>query len=380
MVGYRRKIHYPFEEKKRILENYLTDEKYKNMSLLHFSKVCSVCYSTLREWGTTIGWDPCRIEELCRKKRSQGKVCSSGGLSEVVQEIILAVKQHNPQWGPLKIKQYLWRHEQLLVPQSSIYKFLKGKSLVTARPSGSSSDEQPVRRFEYATPLAAVQMDLMQLKLAGGHTLHLVSMLDDFSRFILASRFIAVKTMDEVLSVFRSAIRSYGVMDRLLTDCGSEFVSWQRFTRFEELLSSLDVEYIASGPDKKESQGKIERWHQTVRESLHVHGPLLYGSEAQLWIGEVVDRYNYERPHQGIGGLVPADRFFGMHAEIESELAHCRASQSSRQIYLVCRAGGHKLVVSGPRSEEVTVLVDGRSVSSSVSFPTDHPVSPGEES
>jgi hypothetical protein len=203
----------------------------------------------------------------------------------------------------------------------------------------------------------------MHLVLSSGLTIYLVTLLDDFSRFVLLSRFIAVKTMDNVIEMLRETVRKYEVMDTLLTDCGTEFVSWNRFTRFEDLLVDLDVRYIASGPNKKENQGKVERWHQTIREALRLRGPLDFSSEAQLWIQQLVDMYNYERPHQGIGGLLPADRFFGMGKEIETELERYRRGQGSdKQIYMVCRIGGRKLVVSGQRSEELTVLLDGKSI------------------
>lgn len=148
-----------------------------------------------------------------------------------------------------------------------------------------------------------------------------------------------------------------------LTDHGSEFVSWQRFTRFEELLVDLDVEYIASGPDKKENQGKVERWHQTIRQALRERGPLDYSSEAQLWIRALVDHYNYERPHQALGGLVPADRFWGIAEELSAELGQYRKGRRVGQcLYVACRVGERKVVISGPRSEALSILVDGVSV------------------
>ncbi len=73
--------------------------------------------------------------------------------------------------------------------------------------------------------------------------------------------------------------------------------------------------------------------------------------------------YNFERPHQAIGGLLPADRFFGMREEIEEELERHRAGQRlDQQIYMVCRVGGRKLVVSGQRPEDVTLRLDGKLV------------------
>lgn len=317
-------------------------------------------YETFLAWGKRIEWDLDRVEELRRKGQKKAKSEGEFGLSEGERSKIVSVVERYPNWGPLKIKQYLWRQEQVVLSQSSIYRFMKSKGLVRERTKIEESDP---RGFEYQSPLSCVQMDLMQVVLSSGEKIYLVTLLDDFSRFVLMSRFIAVKTMDEVIGVFKEAIRKHGVMDTLLTDCGSEFVSWKRFTRFEELMLDLDVRYIASGPDKKENQGKVERWHQTVRGELRLRGPLDYSSEAQAWIQEVVNMYNFERPHQGIGGLVPADRFFGMKEEVEAELARCESNaKQKRKIYMVCRAGDHKLIVSGSEADGLQILLDGKAV------------------
>jgi len=364
-MDHRRRRHkwYTFQEKKLAIETFFSD-RYEGagVSLKRFSAICEIAYPTLRGWVRAIDWDPTRIDELQRKPRSRPAKASLG-LAPAVQELILKVKDCSPSWGPLKIRQYLFRHEQLLIPQTSIYRFLKGHGLVNERAQGSESADH-MRSFEYPYALAAVQMDLMSVRLASGLTIHLVSLLDDFSRFILGARFLAVKTMDAVTDVFRETVRLHGVMEKLLTDHGSEFVSWQRFTRFEELLVDLDVEYIASGPDKKENQGKVERWHQTVRQALRERGPLDYSSEAQLWIRGLVDHYNYERPHQALGGLVPADRFWGVDEELSGELEQYRKGQRAGQrLYVACRVGERKVVISGPRTDALSVLVDGIAVS-----------------
>ncbi len=264
--GHRHK-NYSFQEKKLVLEAYFQEiAKEDHVNLREFSSVCGVNYWTLRDWLEAVGWDPARIPELHRV-RQRRRESSKSALPEAVQELILKIKAQNGSWGPLKIKQYLYRHEQTLIPQTVIYRLLKAHGLVAERRQPEAG-EKNCRRFEYPYPLAAVQMDLLTVTLAGGQRLYLVTLLDDFSRFVLNSRFIAVKTMTEVTGVFTEAVRRYGVMDKLLTDCGSEFVSWQSFTDFETLLAALDVEYIASGPDRKENQGKLERWHQTVRQAF----------------------------------------------------------------------------------------------------------------
>lgn len=363
-----RKQHapYTFEEKKLALSTYFSAEyREAGVSLRVFSSICGIDYYTLRGWVRAIGWDKSRIGELARRARARPGPAPGTGLSVPVQEKVLAIKAGNPSWGPLKIKQYLFRHEQILVPQTSIYRFLKAQGLVQERPAGED-ERAHGRSFEYPHPLAAVQMDLMDVTLSSGLSIHLVTLLDDFSRFALGVRFVAVKTMEAVTAVFRETTRLYGVMEKLLTDCGSEFVSWQRFTRFEDLLADLDVEYIASGPDVKENQGKVERWHQTVRLALRERGPLDYSSEAQLWIRRVADQYNYERPHQALGGLVPADRFFGVDEELTAELEQYRKGlRAGQRIYVACRAGDRRVVVSGPRPDAVSVLVDGVRICSS---------------
>jgi len=356
----RRLRNYSFQEKKLALETYFSDRYAgSGIPLKQFSAVCGIKYHTLAKWVQAIEWDGSRIEEL-RPKRKRKPTESPTGLPEPVQELILQLKGKNPSWGPLKIKQSLFRHEQILVPQTSIYRFLKGRGLIKEWPVASEKEKHD-RSFEYPYPLAAVQMDLMSLRLASGLTIYLVTLLDDFSRFALLSRFVPVKTMDEVIDVFKECVRAYGVMENMLTDHGSEFVSWQRFTRFEQLLADLEIEYIASGPNKKQNQGKLERWHGTVREALRERGPLDYSSEAQLWIRQVVDHYNYERPHQALGGLVPADRFFGVHEELSTELEQYRkGKRDGQKLYFACRIGERKIVVSGPRADALSVLVNGK--------------------
>jgi transposase InsO family protein len=353
--------NYTYEEKKLALKTFFSKRQSGcGMSLREFSGVCQINFYTLRDWVRKISWDLSNIDKLkgCPRNRAiRSKITS---LAEPVQELILKLKAQNPSWGPLKLKQYLFRHEQVLIPQTSIYRFLKARGLVNER-QPASKESGHTRSFEYPYPLAAVQMDLMSVTLSSGARIYLVTLLDDFSRFVLAARFIAVKTMSEVIEVLRETIAEHGVMDKLLTDHGSEFMSWQRFTRFEELLVDLDVEYIASGPNKKENQGKVERWHQTLRQLLRERGPLDFSSEAHLWIGRVVDYYNYERPHQALGGLVPADRFFGVHEELGRELKRSQ-TKSGQRIYLACRLGDRKIVLSGSRADQLSLLVDGSRV------------------
>lgn len=355
----RRNQNYPFEEKKLVVTEYLSD-RYDQVPLKEFARVVGIHCDTIRSWLRKIEWDLSNIDRLRCRRRKKSAPESVTSLPAPVQRLILQVKDRFPSWGPLKIKQYLFRHEQQLVPQTSIYRFLKGRGLVQQRPTKSAGEGGHTRSFEYPYPLAAVQMDLMHLTLSSGETIYLMSLLDDYSRFVVGNRFSPVKTMDEAMVALKEAMSTYGVMERLLTDHGSEFVSWQRFTAFEDLLAQLDIEHIASGPQKKENQGKVERWHATVREGLREHGPMDYSSQAQLWIRQVTDVYNYERPHQALGGLVPADRFFGISDDLQAELQRCAGQKPAhKRIYFTCSVGDQHMVVSGQRADRLSVFVNG---------------------
>jgi hypothetical protein len=69
-----------------------------------------------------------------------------------------------------------------------------------------------------------------------------------------------------------------------------------------------------------------------------------------------VNYYNYERVHQGIGGLVPADRYYGLREEIERELSqYHKGNHEQKCIYFSCNINGRHLVVSGPRNGELMI-------------------------
>jgi len=314
--------------------------------------------NTINGWLKIIEHDFDNIERLKPKQRdrSSRRNIYTELAPWVIDQISELLKQ-DPFMGAGKIKQYFFRHHQVMVPQKKIYYHLKETGVIDKRNrrKKAKSTGKHDRRFEYDRPLAAVQMDLMQLTLTGNKKVYLISIIDDYSRFMLTSRLVTCKTMEKVIEVFSATVKKYGVMDRVITDKGSEFVSWQAVTKFEDLLCDLDIELIASGPDTPQCQGKIERWHKTFRNEFEmIYGAFDYTVQAQLELDDFVNYYNFERPHQAINGLVPSDRFYGVQQEMESVLDECQQDQT-KQIYFCCNINGEKIVVSGPRSGELRI-------------------------
>jgi len=361
----RRKAHHRSYEEKSLIVRYALEHRDKSVDEVAAST--GVERSALYRWLKRVDWDLENLERLRHGGLGRRRTSDQAGLSEGLQEEIRGLLDAHADWGPLKIKHYFWRHRQVVISQRRIYRFLKEEGVIEARrrrPKEASETARGERRFEAPAPLGLVQMDCMRLELSGGQVVWLVTLLDDYSRFILRSRFVAVKTMESVMAVFREGIKEWGVMEKVLTDQGSEFVSWQGFTRFEELLVNLDVELVVAASKHPETLGKLERFHETLRAYLRERGPVEYGSQAQLVIGEFVPYYNYERPHEALGGLVPADRFYGVSAPLEAELNEYRKGRrEGQQLYMCCRIGGRRIVLSGPRTNAVQMYANGKRLS-----------------
>ena len=97
-------------------------------------------------------------------------------------------------------------------------------------------------------------------------------------------------------------------------------------------------------------------------ECERVPGCFENASQAQYETDRFVNYYNYERPHQAIGGLVPADRFYGLAEELNNALGQYHRDNHDQQcIYFSANINGKRIVVSGPRNGELTIYqnIDG---------------------
>lgn len=342
-----------YVEKSIIIKSFLENE----LSLTDVCMEFNIGASTLRDWLKAIDYNYDNIERLKRKKTTylERKRPILTDLPTWAQQEIRTLKQQHPSMGALKIKQYFYRHHQTILSEKKIYFFLKSNKLLTSRESTVKNTHD--RRFEYAYPLAAVQLDLLTVNLTNKSKIYLVTLLDDYSRYILHSQFIPNKLMSEVIRVFSQTVKKHGIMEHIICDKGSEFVSWQSFTEFENRLCELDIELIASGPETPQNQGKIERWHQTYRtECERSIGCFESFSQAQNETNRFVNYYNYERPHQAIGGLVPADRYYHISDELTSALSQYHKGNHDQQcIYFSANINGKRIVISGPRNGELSV-------------------------
>lgn len=162
------------------------------------------------------------------------------------------------------------------------------------------------RRFVYPAPNACWQLDGTEYVLTGGRTCVIFQLIDDHSRYAVASHVAWGETAEAAIAVFDKAVAAHGVPQRLLSDNGAALNPSRRgyIGQLVEHARALGVEAITGKPYKPTTQGKNERFHQTLFRYLDKQ-PLAETLDQLQSQVDVFDQiYNTERPHQGLPGRV----------------------------------------------------------------------------
>jgi len=172
-------------------------------------------------------------------------------------------------------------------------------------------DPDKVRFFERARPNQLWQTDLFTFVLKRQNwRVYLVAFLDDHSRFLVSFGLHASPVDGPVLEVLRAGVAAYGAPEEVLTDNGTQYVTWRGESAFQKQLKQRGIRQIVAAPRHPQTLGKIERFWGTLWRECVDTAMFLDLADARARIGHFIDWYNFQRTHSGIGGLVPADRFF----------------------------------------------------------------------
>lgn len=162
------------------------------------------------------------------------------------------------------------------------------------------------RRFVYPAPNACWQLDATEYVLTGGRRCTIFQLIDDHSRYAVASHVADSETSDAAVIIFDKAVAAHGAPQRLLTDNGAAFNTSRRglTSKLVAHVSGLGVEAITGKPYKPTTQGKNERFHQTLFRCLDKQ-PLAESLDQLQHQVDTFDLiYNTELPHQGLPGRV----------------------------------------------------------------------------
>ncbi len=230
---------------------------------------------------------------------------------EVRRKVVkLALKE--TELSPRELAVTFTDKESYFVSEASAYRILKAHDLIT---SPAFIVLKAANEFKDKTTAINQlwQTDFTYLKVLGWGWFYLSTILDDYSRYIISWKLCTTMRAEDVTETLDLALQASGCdqvhvvhKPRLLSDNGSSYVS----TDLAEWLQNKGMKHTRGAPYHPQTQGKIERWHQTLKNRILLENYFLPGDlEAQ--IEAFVHHYNHQRYHESLGNVTPADVYFG---------------------------------------------------------------------
>jgi transposase InsO family protein len=282
-----------------------------------------------------------------------------------VREKIVEIKKREPLFGVKRISHVLKRALFLRASPETVRRTLRAESLIVPTKKKPQHNITRPRFFERSTPNQLWQSDIFTFRL-GGRYAYLIGFIDDYSRYVVGLELYRSQTADQVLEVYRRAVGEYGVAKEVLTDRGRQYTNWRGSTRFERELGKDRVKHIKSQAHHPMTLGKIERFWKSIYEEFLIRAQFGSFEEAQERIRQWVQYYNHKRPHQGIGGLCPADRYFEIQGELrktmergiaDNVLEMALRGKPREPFYMVGRMEGQSVVLRAEKGK-LRLMVD----------------------
>jgi transposase InsO family protein len=279
-------------------------------------------------------------------------------LARPVVEKILELKKGNPFFGVKKIADGLRRWFFLEASPETVRKTLHEADLMGERRKARRNLVRP-RFFERATPNQMWQTDIFTFRL-GGKYAYAVAFMDDYSRYIVNLELYRSPTAECVVETYRVAVGEYSPPKEMLTDRGPQYFNWRGKSRFASELTKDRVAHLVSRPQHPMTLGKVERFWASMWQEFLVRAQFDSFESARERLKLWVKYYNHRRPHQGIGGLCPADRFFEIQGEVKKTiqsgiqdnlLEMALRGQPKAPFYLIGRMEGQSVVLKAEKGK-----------------------------
>ena len=233
-------------------------------------------------------------------------------IPDPVRERIVTMALELPELSPRELATHFTDTEGYFVSEASVYRLLKSHDLITS-PTFVVVKAADEFKDKTTAPNQLWQTDFTYLKVIGWGWFYLSTILDDFSRYIIAWKLCTTMKAEDVTDTLQLALTASGCdqarvihKPRLLSDNGSSYVSGE----LAEWLAAQDMRHVRGAPNHPQTQGKIERWHQTLKNRILLENYYLPG-DLDAHIGRFVEHYNHQRYHESLKNLTPADVYFG---------------------------------------------------------------------
>jgi transposase InsO family protein len=263
-------------------------------------------------------------------------------IPEEIRREIIALALEQPDLSPRELAVRFTDEQKYFVSEASVYRLLKAHDLITS-PAFIVVKAADEFRDKTTAPNQLWQTDFTYLKVTGWGWYYLSTVLDDFSRSIVAWKLCATMQASDVTETLDLALSASGLdqvtvvhRPRLLTDNGSSYIAGD----LAEWLESRGMVHIRVAPRHPQTQGKIERWHQTLKNRVLLEHDYLPGDlEAQ--VRAFVEHYNHARAHESLDNLTPADVYFGRGEAILRERERIKRPTSTPMLLLPSPRSGH---------------------------------------
>ena len=229
---------------------------------------------------------------------------------------ILAVARESPELSSRQLAVWITDYEGFAVSESTVYRILRREGLVKRQ------EMQIAAAKEYHTKMTRPHQmwatDASYFRVVSWGYYYLVTVMDDYSRFILGWKLQKDMSANSLVEVVQEAVDATGMTDvpvedrtKLLSDNGAGYVS----RAFRDYLRLVGIGHILAAPFHPQTNGKVERYQQSLKREV---SQLLYELPSQLEqaIADFVDYYNYRRYHKALGNVTPADVLYGRREEI----------------------------------------------------------------
>lgn len=239
---------------------------------------------------------------------------------EYERERIVETALNLPEKTPRELAWHITDDQGYYISESSVYRILKERNLITSPAyivvSASDKFQNPTKRINELW-----QTDFTYLKITGWGWYYLSTVLDDYSRYIIAWTLSTNMTSGAVketldIAIAKTGIKRVKVMHRprLLSDNGSCYISEE----LADYLQEQGMKHTRGAPYHPMTQGKIERYHRSMKNVITLQNYYFPG-ELEKEIERFVEYYNNERYHEALDNMTPSDVYSGRAAEIKAE-------------------------------------------------------------
>jgi putative transposase len=250
------------------------------------------------------------VEALEDRRPRPGRVWNR--IPDTVRDRIIELALNKPELSPRELAVTFTDAESYFVSEASVYRLLKAHDLISS-PAFIVIKAADEFQDKTTAPDQLWQTDFTYLKVIGWGWFYLSTILDDFSRYIIAWKLCTTMKAEDVTDTLNLALQASGCDNarvverpRLLSDNGPCYVA----AGLADWLADQSMQHTRGSPSHPQTQGKIERWHQTLKNRILLENYFLPG-DLKTQIAAFIEHYNHRRYHEGLDNLTPADVYFG---------------------------------------------------------------------